>query len=68
MILRSQDYCWDAARGPGAGPPASLESVLDVNGWTDVNEWTDINRWTDVNEWTNMNGWTDISRWTDMNK
>ena len=27
-IRRSQDQYWDAARGPGAEPPASPESVL----------------------------------------
>jgi hypothetical protein len=29
-ILHSQHQCWDAARGPGALPPASLESMLKV--------------------------------------
>jgi hypothetical protein len=29
-ILCSQDKCWDAARGPGAEPPASLESVREA--------------------------------------
>jgi hypothetical protein len=29
-IKRSQHQCWDAARGPGAEPLASLESVLKV--------------------------------------
>ena len=30
-IRRSQDQYWDAARGPGAPPPASPEFVL--KGW-----------------------------------
>ena len=33
LIIRiqcSQHQCWDAARGPGAEPPASLESVLQA--------------------------------------
>ena len=30
-IRRSQHHCWDAARGLGAEPPASPESVL--KGW-----------------------------------
>ena len=29
-IRRSQDQYWDAARGPGADPPASPEFVLKV--------------------------------------
>jgi hypothetical protein len=29
-ILCSQHQCWDAARGPGVEPPASLESALKV--------------------------------------
>ena len=29
-MKRSQHQCWDAARGPGAEPLASLESVLQA--------------------------------------